>query len=134
MKKIMLLLIITSIGLSAQAFQWSNLLTQPYRPYSPYQPYIPNQIPPVQTTQVVDYATNQPYTQPYNNPIYCQAPYQAQYQGQYVNPYQYRPYNYANSVPYAAINAATSGLGTAGGNGIVKNIGQSVIYSLLRGY
>lgn len=124
MKKIILCLITITIGLSAQAFSWMN------SPYSTYQ-----NINPVQTTQVVDYNnTVQPYGQPYTQ-TYIQTPYQTQcqYPGQYINPYQYQRYGYGTVYP--TVNPVLNGLNTiGGGNQIVKNIGRSMIYSMLRGY
>lgn len=128
MNKMILLLITLSIGLSVQAFDWTSLLSTPYQSYQQYptyqsyQPYIPTQT--VQTTTGVDYSATQAYGQPYHQ-AYYQNPYQIQ--GQYVNPYQYRrPYGY--NIPYNVLNTTTSG------NSVAKNIGQSVLYSMLRGY
>ena len=153
MNRIMLLLMVMAMGLSARAFEWSNLLYQPTPTYSPYSQYsaypqnssypqytqstqssILNSVLPVQTSQV-DYSTTQPYGQTYNQG-YSQNPYQNTYAGQYNNPYQYqRPYGYGTSVPYSVVNSAVSGLGTTGAGGqIVKNIGRSMIYSMMRGY
>lgn len=139
MKKIIFLLAVVSMNLSAQAFDWSSLLSQPYQTYPPnqqYQPY-PSYQPfvPIQTSQVVNYPSNQTYEQSYNQE-YSKSPYQAQYQTQYVNPYQYQvPYGYANNMPYPVTNTSVSN--TTGPTGqIVKNIGQSLIYSMMnnRGY
>lgn len=124
MNKIILLLIVMTIGLSAKAFDWTSLL---------YQPYVTPQITqPIQGTQVVDYSTIPNYGQPYNQGYYRT---QYQYPGQCVNPYQYqRPYAYGNNLPYV-VNSALPVVNTTGGTQqIVKNIGQSMIYSMLRGY
>lgn len=123
MNRIILALIVMTIGLSAQA---DYTVTT-------YQPLYPAQI----TPPVGNYPTTQAYGQPYNQAYYpnpYQAQYQNQYQGQFVNPYQYRPNVYGNNLPYSALNPAVTGLGTTGGSQVVKNIGQSVLYSLLRGY
>jgi len=122
MNRIILLLIAIAIGLSANA-DYTIQTSQPVYPAQTYgQQYI------------------QPYNQVYNqNPYYQnQNPYQ--YQAQCVNPYQYQNsyYGYGNNSPYTGINPALStlsGLGNTGGtHQIVKNIGQSMLYSMLRGY
>lgn len=121
MNKIILFLIAVSIGLCAQA----DYTVQTYQPLYPAQP--------------VGYPAIQPYAQQYNqqyNQGYYQNPYQAQYQGQYVNPYQYpRPYGYGNNLPYTGMNSILPVSGNTGGTQqVVKNIGQSMLYSMLRGY
>lgn len=134
MNRIILLLIIISMGLSAQAFDWTSLISQPYQSYQQYptyQSYVPNQA--VQNAQNIDYSATQAYGQPYNQ-AYYQNPYQIQAQGQYINPYQYpRHYGYRN---YNVINSAIPALSTTttGTSSVAKNIGQSMLYSMLRGY
>lgn len=122
MNKIILFLLVMTIGLSAQAFPWQNFISQPYQSGIPAQP-----------TQPGFSTIQQPYGQTYN-PGYYQNPYQAQYQQQYVNPYPYQnQYGYAN--PYTVVNPTTSGANnTAGTSQVMKNIGQSVLYSMMRGY
>jgi len=98
--------------------------------FQTYQPLYP--------TQAMSYSTVQPYTQQYNQGYY-QNPYQTQCQGHYLNPYQYRRpyYRYGNNLPYpyAQTNSTVTGTDTTGSTGqIVRNIGQSVIYSMMRGY
>lgn len=118
MNKGILLLIAISIGLSA------------------YADYTVTTQQPLYNAPVVDYPMIQPYPQPYAQPYY-QNPYQAQYQGQCVNPYQYQaPYLYRRNLPYTALNPAVTGLGTTTttGGSVAKNIGQSILYSMLRGY
>jgi len=146
MKKIILLLAVILVGLSARA-DYTVTTTQPVyqapiqQPinYSALQPYAQ----PYTQTYGQNYGQNyvQPYTQQYNP--YSQNPYQtSQCQGNYINPYQYRnQYGYGAS-PYGVGGSVLSGLGglgglggtSTGGAGIVKNIGQSVLYSMLRGY
>lgn len=135
MNKMILLLMALSIGLSVQAFDWTSLISPSYQPYQQYptyqsyQPYVPNQT--IQTTQGIDYTATQAYGQPYHQ-AYYQNPYQIQ--GQYINPYQYpRPYGYRN---YNLINTAIPALSTTttGTSSVARNIGQSVLYSMLRGY
>lgn len=134
MNRIIVFFVAISIGLSAQAFQWSSLFSQPYmsQPYQQYPPYPSYQsFVPTQTEQVVNYPDNQNYVQPYNQ-TYYQNTYPVQYQGQY-NPYQYqRPYGYGNNVPYAPVGSVNQG-NTNGTSQIVKNIGQSLIYSMING-
>lgn len=128
MKKLILCIITITIGLTTSAFSWVN------NPYSPY----PN-VNPAQVVQPVDYNTVPPYGQPYPQ-TYIQTPYQTPYQtqcqypGQYVNPYTYQRYGYGNNIVSPIINSVT-GLGvTNGTNQIVRNIGRSMFYSMLRGY
>ena len=131
MNRIILLLLAVTIGLSAQADYSFSTVEPAY------------QAQPVNYSTIQSYGQSyaQPYTQSYAQPYsqqYNQGynPYLTQCQGQYVNPYQYRnPYAYGNNVPYSAVNSALSGLrNTNGSTGVVKNIGQSVLFSLLRGY
>lgn len=104
MNKIILFLIAISIGLSVKADY---------------------------AAPIVEYPVVSPSAQQYNVQAYYQNPYQVQQQKQYINPYQYGvPYYAGTSVlPYPI-----TGTGTGGASQIIKNIGQSVIYSMLRGY
>jgi len=127
MSRIILLLIAVTIGLAARA-DYTVTTQQPWyqgAAYSMSQPYS-------QTTDTQAY--NQTYPQQYNQ-SYFQNPYQTQCQVPYVNPYQYRnPYSYGTNLPYGAVNSALTGLGSTGNSSIVKNIGQSMLFSLMRGY
>lgn len=118
MKKIILLLIVITIGLSAEAFSWQNLFLRPYPTNLAVQPSA--------------YSIIQPYNQTYNNPYY-QTPYQTQCQNPYTNSYLYPEYNNVN--PYSVINPVTQNLNPTGANSqILKNVSRSLIYSMLRGY
>ncbi len=90
---------------------------------------------PTYQSQPINYSAFQPYNQQYSE-TYSQNPYQSQCQGQYINPYQYqRPYIYGNNLPSTLVNSAMMGQGNTGvPRQIVKNIGQSLIYSMMRGY
>ena len=134
MKRIILSLIAMLIGLSAHAFSWQNLIIPSNQTYQPYQQLVPAQV--AQPAQAINYSAFQPYAQSYNqgnyqNPYQRQYanPYQSQYQGQYANPYQYQsPYGYGSSLP-----SMVSGLGNTGGSEqVMKNIGESMIYSMIR--
>lgn len=130
MNRGLLLLIIMVFGLAAKA-DYTVTTVQPLpQQYQAYQPYYQPLVP----SQPVNYSTVQPYGQTYNQGYY-QDPYQAQYHSQCYNPYQYQqPYVYGNNLPYSTVNSTTSATSTTGGNSILKNIGQSVLYSMLRGY
>jgi len=129
MNRIILLLLAVTIGLSAQA-DYSFSTVEPAYPTQPVN---------YSTIQSYDQSYTPPYTQSYAQPYsqqYNQGynPYLTQCQGQYVNPYR-NPYAYGNNVPYSTVNSALSGLrNTSSSTGIVKNIGQSMLFSLLRGY
>ena len=119
MNRVLLLLVAVLMGLSAKA-NYTVTTTQPLYPNNVY-----------------DYPSVQ---QPYNQGYY-QDPYQAQAQNSYINPYQqpyaspYQPYGYRNNIPFSILNSATTGLGSSTGTtGIVKNIGRSLLYSMMRGY
>jgi len=126
MNRIILLLVVVSIGLSAQADY--TVQTQTFQP-SYYN----------QTTQPQYYSNVQSYQQ-YPQYQQCQADsqnnyqntYQSQYQNQY-NPYQYqRLYGYGNN---GLLNSSLPGLtGLNGTSPIVRNIAQSLIFAKLRGY
>jgi len=114
MNKIILFLMTMIIGLSAHA-DYTVQTSQPLYP-----------------TQAISYSALQSYAPQYNQGYY-QNPYQAQCQGQYANTYPYQgAYGYGN--PYTAVNPTVAGLGTIGGTPqVLKNIGQSMIYSMIRG-
>lgn len=123
MKKMILCIITMTMGLSASALSWAGY------PYTPYQ-----NVNPAQVIQPVDYNTTQQYGQPYTQ-TYIQQPYQTQcqYPGQYANPYAYQRYGYGTAYPM--VNPVLNGLtNVGGGNQIIKNIGRSMFYSMLRGY
>lgn len=105
MNKIIILLIAISIGLSAKA---DDILQM-------------NQ--PIYPAQAVDYSMIPPYLQPYNN--------QGYYQNPYINPYQYRMPYYGDT---SILNSSLLGTGSTGGSQIVKNIGRTILYSMMRGY
>lgn len=128
MSKIIFLLVVMAATLSAHADMWSTYPHQAFQPYQQYQSQAP-----FQSVQSMGYAGNQLYGLQ-DAQGYYQNPYQTQCQGQYINPYQYqRPYG--SYSPYSVMNSALSGLGSGGGaQQVVKNIGQSVLYSMLRGY
>jgi len=132
MNRIILLLVIL-VGLSTLSARANYTVTT-----SSYQPLYSN--------SMAGYPTMQSYAQQYNQG-YCQNPYQAQVPGQYVNSYQYqRPYNpynsynaynngYENNLQYGVVNPVVSGLNTTNvTTPIVRNIGQSMLYSMMRGY
>lgn len=129
MKKIIVTLSIILAGLSVQAFNWSDL------GYSPYQQGYNN----TTVTQPTTFSVVQPTNPTYNNMFY-QDPNQVQCQIPNQNPYSYqRPYGYVN--PYTArinpllpspYNMNTTS--TSVPNQIVRNIGQSMLYSMMRGY
>lgn len=114
MKKTILFLMVILIGLSVNA----DDTTQTEQPIYP--------------AQVVDYSTIPPSPQQYNYQGYYQNPYQAQYPRPYINPYQYRMpyYGGANILPYSILGTGSTG----GAQQIMRRIGQSIIYSMMRGY
>lgn len=122
MNRIILFLVIVLVG----AASYADYTVTTYQPW--YNP------------QVAGYPAVQPYdTQQYNQGYY-QNPYNAYnpYQAQCVNPYLYhRPYGYRSGLPYNALPSVVSGVGTGttgGASQIAKNIGQSMLYSMMRGY
>ena len=131
MKKIIITFAVITMGLSAQAFDWAGLGYQPYQQGNTQQP---------STFSVV-----QPVNPSYNNMFY-QDPNQVQCQVPYVNPYRTPYYGAVN--PYRTINPLAqsplvqsqllqSPYNTNVPNvpsQIVRNIGQSVLYSMMRGY
>lgn len=134
MKKIMITLSVLAIGLSVHALAWEDF------GYTPYQQTIP-------TAQTGTFSVVQPVNSPYSNMFY-QDPNQVQCQAPDVNPYLYRrPYGVVN--PYTGrVNTwapgvyapTTTGLysptvtttTTGVPNQIVRNIGQSMLYSMMR--
>ena len=133
MSRIIVFLMFVTIGLAAHAdYKVTTIqpLQQPYQTYQPYQPYQAYQ--PLVPAQPVNYSTVQPYAQTYNQNYY-QDPYQAQYQTQCVNPYQYQGQYYGNNLPYTTLSTPVTDTGS-GGKQIIKNIGQSLLYSMIRGY
>lgn len=111
MNKIILFLMVILIGLSVNA----DDTTQVEQPLYP--------------AQVVDYSTIPPSPPQYNNRGY---PYQSQYQTPYINPYQYRMpyYSSASILPYSLLGTGS----TDGAQQIVKSLGRSILYSMMRGY
>lgn len=111
-KRIIILLVAVLIGLSAHA----DYAVQTYQPLYP--------------APIGSYsAVQQPYAQQYNQPYY-QNPYQAPY-----NAYQSPYYSYGNNVPYRITNNTGARLNnTSIPQQIVKNIGQSMLFSMMRGY
>lgn len=114
MNKIVLFLIAISIGLSVKA----DDTIQTDQSIYPAQP--------------LDYSTIPAYSQLYNNQGYYQNPYQTQYPRPYINPYQYRmPYIGGTSI----LNSSLLGTGSTGGaQQIIKSLGRSILYSMMRGY
>jgi hypothetical protein len=132
MKKIIIALSVFTIGLSAHAAGWAELLSSPYSENNTYA------APQTNTFSVV-----QPANPAYNNMFY-QDPNQVQCQAPYVNPYLYRrpygninPYSYrVNPLlqnPYTTTTTSTS-TSTGVPTQIVRNVGQSMLYSMMRGY
>lgn len=128
MKKTLITFTVFIIGLSAHAVGWAELLSQPYgqNTYT---------VPQVNTFSVV-----QPANPAYNNMFY-QDPNQVQCQAPYGNPYLYRrpygvinPYSYrVNPLlqnPYNPTTTTSTSMPTQ----IVRNVGQSMLYSMMRGY
>lgn len=130
MKKIIIVLSIFVMGLSVHALGWEDF------GYSPYQQS-------VTTVQPGALSVVQPVNSPYNNMFY-QDPNQVQCEAPYINPYLYRrPYGIIN--PYTGrinpvvqnpynTNVTTNTTTTSVPNQIVRNIGQSMLYSMMRGY
>lgn len=135
MSRAILILAIMFMGISARADIWSNGYVQPLQPAVPAQP--------VQPDQFQNYHYTMPGDQTYYQGQYPN-PYQNQPLSQVYNPYQYRPnpyaynnYGYAVS-PYSTLGSGLTGLTGLGGAGIknqiIRNVGQNMIYSLMRGY
>lgn len=79
--------------------------------------------------------TVQTYQPVYPSHGYYQTPFQ--FPQQYVNPYTYQqqcstPYMYQRQYPL--MNPPGLNANTGGTQGIVKNIGQSILYSMMGGY
>lgn len=129
MKKIIIAFIVFIIGLSAHAVGWAELLSQPYAQNA-------YTVPQANTFSVV-----QPVNPAYNNMFY-QDSNQVQCQAPYVNPYLYRrPYGNINPYYYRAnpllqnpYNTTTTTTSTSVPTQIVRNVGQSMLYSMMRGY
>lgn len=80
-----------------------------------------------------------PPNQYYQNPYYYQHSYLNPIQPQYQNVYPYGYNNYNQplipGVPYSVSSSNIAGFDNSGNkNQIIKNIGQNILYSLLRGY
>lgn len=135
MSRVILILSIMFLGLSARADVWSY--SQPLQPAVPAVP--------AQPADFNNYQYNQPYNQLQGQGQYPNNNYYNQPLSQYNNPYQYRPNPYAGynnygyaTTPYSTVGSTLGGLSTLGGAGvknqIIRNIGQNVIYSMMRGY
>lgn len=121
MRKIILTLTAFTIGLSAHAAGWAELLSSPYSQNTTYS-----------VPQTNSFSVIQPANPQYNNEFY-QDPNQVQCQAPYVNPYLYRnPYGYVN--PYTPRINPLLPSATSTNSSIIKNIGQSLLYSMMRGY
>ena len=129
MKKIIISLTVFMMGLSVHAAGWAELLSQPYSQTDSY---------------VVPQANGSSVVQPnptYNNMFY-QDPNQVQCQVPYTNPYLYRrpygqvnPYSYrVNPLLQSPYNTTPTAATTNLPNQVVRNIGQSMLYSMIRGY
>lgn len=71
---------------------------------------------------------NNPSVKTYTEEYYPNNPYHNHYTQQCVNPYQHRRrYKYRNNLPYLYGNNVSTN------QGVVRNIGQSLLYSMLRG-
>ena len=115
MNKAILILSVILIGLSAKA----DYTVQTYQPLYP-------------TNPIYNSATS-PYLQNYEQQ-YPNNPYYTQCYGRHMNPYRYRPhYDYRTNFPYSTANPPIVD-NTTGTNSVVKNIGQSMLFSLIRGY
>lgn len=132
MKKIIIILSVILIGLSAKAFDWVGLGYQPYQQSN--------------TPQTTTFSVVQPANPSYDNMFY-QSPNQVQCQAPYVNPYLYRrpygyinpynytnPYNVTNPLVQSPYNTTTTTTSSSVPTQIVRNIGQSMLYSMMRGY
>jgi len=128
MKKTIITLSVFIMGLSAHAGGWAELLSSPYSQNSIYT-----------TPQTNTFSVVQPTNPSYNNMFY-QDSNQVQCQAPYNNPYlNRRPYGvinpYSGINPYNSINPYnTTTTSTSGTNQIVRNVGQSMLYSMMRGY
>lgn len=129
MKKIIISLTVFMMGLSVHAAGWAELLSTPYSQNNSY---------------VVPQANGFSVVQPnptYNNMFYQDAN-QVQCQVPYTNPYLYRqpygqinPYSYrVNPLLQSPYNTTTTSATTNLPNQVVRNIGQSMLYSMMRGY
>lgn len=94
--------------------------------------YTVQTIQPVYPAQTINY----PIAQQSYNQQYAQYPYPTQSPSQYVNPYMYPRYSYGygNNLPYPVVNSALFGVGSTGSQQVMKNIGQNILFRILRGY
>lgn len=130
MKKIIMVLIVFMMGVSVHAAGWAELLSTPYSQNNTY--VVP---------QANGFSVVQPANPAYNNMFY-QDPNQVQCQAPYANPYLYRspygqinPYSYrVNPMWQSPYNTTTTSTTTSLPNQVVRNIGQSMLYSMMRGY
>lgn len=130
MKKIIIALAIFIMGSVVYAAGWAELLSTPYSQTDSY--VVP---------QANGFSVVQPANPAYDNMFY-QNPNQVQCQVPYTNPYLYRspygqinPYSYrANPVFYSPYNTTAASATTNLPKQIVRNIGQSMLYSMRRGY
>lgn len=133
MKKIIIAFFVFIIGLSANAAGWAELLSPPY-PQQTNSYFFP---------QTNGYSVVQSANPTYDNMFY-QDPNQVQCQASYVNPYLYRrpygqinPYTYGVNPlfqnPYNMTPTSTATTTSLPGQ-IVRNVGQSMLYSMMRGY
>lgn len=87
--------------------------------------------------QAVDYSVIPPYPQQYNSQDYYRNPYQVQYPRPYINPYLNSSpfYGGINPLPSSLLNPVMLGTGSTGAaSQIIKSIGRSLMYSMIRGY
>lgn len=129
MKKIIVTLAFFVTGLSAYAAGWAELLSAPYAQNNTYT-----------YPQTATYSVVQPANPAYNNMFY-QDPNQVQCQAPYVNPYLYRspygainPYSYRVNPLWHNPYSTTTTTSTSVPAQIVRNVGQSMLYSMMRGY
>lgn len=130
MKKIIMVLTVFMMGLSVHAAGWAELLSTPYSQADSY--VVP---------QVNGFSVVQPANPAYDNMFY-QNPNQIQCQVPYTNPYQYRrpygqinPYSYrVNPLLQSPYNTTPMSATTNLPKQVVRNIGQSMLYSMMRGY
>lgn len=123
MKKALLITLMLFCGLSANASIWNNILSSTVQP-NPYAYYNPTYA--VQSPN--QYTTDQTNTNQYTT---------VQYPNNYQYPYGYNGYNYHRNL-YMPYNQYTGGIvpspiiyNNGVQNPMARNIGQSVIYSLM---
>lgn len=130
MKKIIMVLTLFMMGLSVHAAGWAELLSPPYPQAGSY--VVP---------QAGGYSVVQSANPTYDNMFY-QDPNQVQCQASYANPYLYRrpygqvnPYNYGvNPLMQNPYNMSQTAGTTNLSKQVVRNLGQSMLYSMMRGY